>query len=151
MYLFIVLTILELNLAPYEALYRSYSGFVGYAGLSIEATLPIPQLMTNARSRSCKGIRFSLLASWIIGDAMKMYWFFTSPTEIPWSFKLSGMFQGCCDLMLGVQYFFYGNGRVAAALPPPPSWSYPVAKSHPALFPVQSSDGRASPFSEKAF
>lgn len=145
----IVLIVLELILSPFETLYSSYSGLVGYIGLSVEATLPIPQLMTNARSRSCKGIRLSLLASWILGDAMKMYWFFTSPTEIPWSFKLSGMFQGSCDLMLGIQYLFYGDGQVAAVQPPP--WSYPSAKPHVPLFPVQPSSGRTSPFSEKAF
>ena len=148
----IVLTVLELILSPFETLYWSYSGFIGYVGLSVEATLPIPQLITNARSRSCKGIRFSLLASWILGDAMKMYWFFTSPTEIPWSFKLCGMFQGGCDLMLGVQYLFYGDGQVATSPPPTPAWSNPVAKSHSiALFPAQTPEGRASPFSEKAF
>lgn len=148
-YMVIVLIVLELILSPFETLYSSYSGLVGYIGLSVEATLPIPQLMTNARSRSCKGIRLSLLASWILGDAMKMYWFFTSPTEIPWSFKLSGMFQGSCDLMLGIQYLFYGDGQVTAVQPPP--WSYPAAKPHVSLLPVQPSSGRTSPFSEKAF
>lgn len=41
---------------------------------------------------------------------MKMFWFFTATTEIPWAFKLCGIFQMCCDLFLGVQYFVYGNG-----------------------------------------
>jgi len=42
---------------------------------------------------------------------MKMFWFFTATSEIPWSFKLCGIFQMCCDLFLGVQYFVYGDGE----------------------------------------
>ncbi|KAI0019655.1 hypothetical protein F4780DRAFT_746137 [Xylariomycetidae sp. FL0641] len=109
LYLFIVLTILELLLAPFDSLYTSYSVLIGYIGLSVEATLPIPQLYANAQARSCKGFRFSVLASWLIGDAMKMFWFFTSTSEIPWAFKLCGMFQATCDALIGVQYLMYGG------------------------------------------
>ena len=41
---------------------------------------------------------------------MKMFWFFTATTEIPWAFKLCGIFQMCCDSFLGVQYVIYGDG-----------------------------------------
>lgn len=112
MYLFISLTVCELILAPFDLVYPAYSVLIGYTGLSIEATLPIPQILTNARSKSCKGFRFSVLASWLLGDCMKMYWFFTSPTTIPWAFKSSGMFQACCDFFLGIQYLMYGSGDV---------------------------------------
>ncbi len=52
-----------------------------------------------------------MLASWIAGDIMKMFWFFTATSEIPWTFKLCGIFQMGCDFFLGVQYFMYGNGE----------------------------------------
>lgn len=110
LYLFIFLTVGELVLAPSRSLYPTYSSLIGYVGLSIEAILPLPQIFANARSRSCKGFRLSVLASWLLGDAMKMFWFFTSPTEIPWAFKLCGLFQAGCDLFLGIQYLMYGNG-----------------------------------------
>ncbi|KAM7217444.1 PQ-loop repeat-containing protein 1 [Rhypophila decipiens] len=109
--LFIALTVCELILAPMRSVYLSYSSLIGYVGLAIEATLPIPQILTNARSRSCKGFRVSVLASWLLGDGMKMFWFFTSSTTIPWAFKLSGMFQAGCDAFLGVQYLMYGSGE----------------------------------------
>jgi len=111
LYLFIGLTVMELLLAPFRGFYAFYSSFIGYVGLSVEATLPLPQMLANARSRSCKGFRFSVLASWLAGDAMKMFWFFTSSTQIPWAFKLCGMFQASCDVFLGVQYAMYGNGE----------------------------------------
>lgn len=111
LYLFIILTALELILAPFVGLYAMYSVLLGYIGLSVEATLPLPQMFANARSRSCKGFRVSVLGSWLAGDAMKMFWFFTSTTEIPWAFKLCGIFQACCDAFLGIQYLMYGSGE----------------------------------------
>ncbi|KUI71000.1 PQ-loop repeat-containing protein 1 [Cytospora mali] len=111
LWLFIVLTALELVLAPFHGLYATYSVMLGYIGLSVEATLPLPQIFSNARSRSCKGFRVSVLASWLAGDAMKMFWFFTSTTEIPWAFKMCGIFQAFCDAFLGIQYMMYGNGE----------------------------------------
>jgi len=112
LYLFVSLTAFELLLSPMPNLYALYSAAIGYLGLSIEATLPLPQILSNHRSRSCKGFRVSVLASWIAGDIMKMFWFFTATSEIPWAFKLCGIFQMGCDLFLGVQYLMYGNGPV---------------------------------------
>lgn len=111
LYLFIILTALELILAPFTGLYAMYSVLLGYIGLSVEATLPLPQIFSNMRSRSCKGFRVSVLASWLAGDAMKMFWFFTSTTQIPWAFKLCGIFQAGCDTFLGIQYLMYGGGE----------------------------------------
>lgn len=42
---------------------------------------------------------------------MKMFWFFNATTEIPLAFKLCGIFQACCDLFLGGQYWVYGAGE----------------------------------------
>jgi hypothetical protein len=110
LYLLITLIALEIVLGPIPFLYKPYSALVGYIGLSVEATLPLPQIFANARSRSCKGFRVSVLASWIGGDVMKMFWFFTATTEIPVAFKMCGIFQMFCDIFLGGQYFVYGNG-----------------------------------------
>ncbi|KAK3945181.1 hypothetical protein QBC46DRAFT_250297 [Diplogelasinospora grovesii] len=111
LYMFIALTAGELIFAPMRWLYPAYSALIGYIGLSVEATLPLPQIAANARSRSCKGFRVSVLVSWLLGDCMKMFWFFTSTTEIPWAFKLCGIFQAGCDLFLGLQYLMYGDGE----------------------------------------
>jgi hypothetical protein len=110
MYLFGGLVVCEVLFRPMESVYDAYSVLIGYIGLSIEATLPIPQLISNAQSQSCKGFRLSVLASWIGGDAMKVFWFFTSTSEIPLAFKVCGCFQAACDCLLGVQYFIYGAG-----------------------------------------
>ncbi|KAM3086456.1 hypothetical protein ACMFMG_000590 [Clarireedia jacksonii] len=111
LYLFIGLVACELILSPLPWFYSAYSATIGYVGLGVEATLPLPQILANHKSRSCKGFRFSVLASWIAGDIMKMFWFFTATSAIPWAFKLCGIFQMCCDLFLGVQYWMYGEGN----------------------------------------
>ena len=54
-----------------------------------------------------------MLASWLLGDGMKMFWFFTATSAIPWAFKLCGIFQAGCDCFLGLQYLMYGDGSGA--------------------------------------
>ena len=89
-----------------------YNELIGYLGLAIEAILPLPQILANQRAQSCKGFRVSVLANWLLGDAMKMGFFFSSePGKVPWAFKLSGIFQACCDAILGLQYWLYGDGE----------------------------------------
>lgn len=89
----------------------SYVQIQGYVALGVEAVLPIPQILENHRSRSCKGFRFSVLVNWLIGDLFKMMYFFLSEGEVPWAFKLCGLFQAACDCYLGVQYWMYGEGK----------------------------------------
>lgn len=124
LYLTAGLLALELVLSSFPSVYPAYSALVGYVGLSVEATLPLPQIRANAQARSCRGFRPSVLVNWLAGDAMKMFWFFTSRTQIPWSFKLCGLFQATCDTILGLQYFMYGNGNgdVAVQLKERDSW-----------------------------
>ncbi|KAJ4145529.1 hypothetical protein LMH87_004377 [Akanthomyces muscarius] len=107
MYFALALCVLQLLFAPIHSFYGFYSEMIGVIGLSVEATLPLPQIVANIQTRACKGFRLSILASWLIGDAMKMIWFFTSASEIPWAFKVCGIFQASCDSLLGLQYFFF--------------------------------------------
>ena len=90
-----------------------YISLLGYLGLSVEAVLPLPQILVNQRRKSCKGFRVSVLAMWLAGDAMKMSYFFLSKEFIPWAFRLCGIFQFGCDLYLGLQYVAFGSGSRA--------------------------------------
>ncbi|PHH70026.1 hypothetical protein CDD83_5536 [Cordyceps sp. RAO-2017] len=111
-YLFGALLVCELLLSFLPPLYAFYSAMLGYIGLSVEATLAIPQILANSQSRSCKGFRLSVLVAWLGGDAMKIFWFFTATTDIPVAFKVCGLFQAACDCFLGAQYLQYGDGDV---------------------------------------
>ncbi|MCJ1392924.1 hypothetical protein MMC18_005796 [Xylographa bjoerkii] len=106
-----LLLTLHLLLAPSPSTARAYTSLLGALGLTIEATLPLPQMWANHQSRSCKGFRLSVLANWLFGDAMKMGFFFLSDEgKVPWAFKACGCFQAACDVALGVQYWAYGDG-----------------------------------------
>ncbi|KAL9063066.1 MAG: hypothetical protein Q9157_008443 [Trypethelium eluteriae] len=89
-----------------------FSAMQGYIALSVEATLPLPQILANERAQSCKGFRLSVLANWLLGDAMKMTYFFLAASPIPWAFKICGLFQSACDAYLGIQYWRYGAGKI---------------------------------------
>lgn len=90
-----------------------YTDILGTIALSIEATLPLPQLYSNFSRKGCRGFRPSVIVNWVIGDTFKMWYFFTSaPGEVPWAFKACGVFQASCDLGLAAQYLRYGDGPV---------------------------------------
>jgi len=126
-----------------RSLYKVYSNTLGMVGLLIEATLPLPQIAVNARSRSCKGFRVSVLGMWLLGDFFKMLWFFTSATPIPWAFKLCGIFQAGCDVFLGVQYLMYGNGETAVLKEHAMAQFYPGSSQKPTF--AWKANGRATP------
>jgi hypothetical protein len=88
-----------------------YTDVLGAVALTIEATLPLPQLWSNYQRRGCKGFRPSVIANWVIGDTFKMWFFFASSNgAVPWAFKACGIFQATCDLGLALQYLVWGDG-----------------------------------------
>jgi len=70
----------------------------------------LPQIYSNHKNRSCKGFRLSVLVNWLVGDVLKMSFFFLSESPVPWAFKICGMFQFACDMYLGIQYAQFGEG-----------------------------------------
>lgn len=90
---------------------RLYITTIGYLALATEATLPLPQIWANHKRRSCKGFRVSVLVNWLLGDVLKMLFFFLSESSVPWAFKLCGLFQFACDIFLGIQYTQFGEGQ----------------------------------------
>ncbi|KAL4742073.1 hypothetical protein BDV11DRAFT_36811 [Aspergillus similis] len=93
----------------------TYINFLGYWGLAVEAVLPLPQVLANHRSRSCKGFRVSVVAAWILGDITKLSYFFTSEQVIPWAFRMCAIFQFICDSILGLQFWVYSQGASRVA------------------------------------
>jgi hypothetical protein len=90
---------------------QTFVDLVGYVALGIEALLPLPQVLANQRSRSCDGFRVSVLASWLIGDAMKMVYFHNAE-HVGVQFKLCAFVQMVLDAYLGVQFWWFGAGPV---------------------------------------
>ncbi|KAF8536409.1 hypothetical protein BDD12DRAFT_890245 [Trichophaea hybrida] len=82
---------------------------LGYVALGIEALLPLPQVLANQRSRSCQGFRVSVLVSWLVGDAMKMVYFWNAQ-HVGFQFKACALVQMVFDVYLGVQFWTFGGG-----------------------------------------
>lgn len=108
---YFALTLAALQLLLGGGRMPGYAALLGYVALAIEAVLPIPQIRQNQQQRSCRGFRLSVLANWLLGDVMKMVFFFfgTDAGSVPWAFKLCGLFQFVCDVYLGLQYWTYGS------------------------------------------
>lgn len=105
----VYLTITLLALQFIVGRFEIYVSTIGYLALAVEAVLPIPQVLSNQRNRSCKGFRLSVLVNWLIGDVMKTSFFFLADSTIPWAFKLCALFQFACDIYLGMQYWQFGE------------------------------------------
>lgn len=108
LYLTLCLFVIHVFLPPISGS-PAYISLLGYVGLAVEATLPLPQIFKNHQARSCKGFRLSVIINWLLGDMMKMSYFFFSTEVIPWAFRLCGIFQMACDLYLGLQFYMYGD------------------------------------------
>ncbi|KAJ5837008.1 hypothetical protein N7447_003034 [Penicillium robsamsonii] len=133
-----------------------YISLLGYIGLATEATLPLPQIVANHRSGSCKGFRVSVVAAWILGDTMKMSYFFNSTETIPWAFKLCGIFQCVCDFYLGFQFYFFTrnapsqtpshshSNSLSSSFSNPYSHSHSNSFSHPHPIPLTTYHSRSS-------
>lgn len=117
-----------------------YISLIGYLGLAVEATLPLPQIVANHRSGSCKGFRLSVVAAWILGDTMKMSYFFNSTETIPWAFKLCGIFQCVCDFYLGFQFYYFTRNTPSQI----PSHSHSNSLSASFSNPLSTSHSRAT-------
>lgn len=105
-YFVLVLAAIHLLLPP-VARSPVFVALLGYAGLAVEAVLPLPQIISNQRARSCRGFRLSLLASWLLGDALKLGYFFFGADPVPLAFRLCAVFQCLCDCYLGLQYYSF--------------------------------------------
>lgn len=52
-----------------------YGEALGFASLSIEATLGFPQMLSNWRTKSVKGLSFFMIFTWFAGDFFKTLYF----------------------------------------------------------------------------
>lgn len=136
LYLTLALTLIQVVLPPISHS-AFYTALLGYTGLTFEASLPLPQILKNHQARSCKGFRLSVIANWLVGDLLKMSYFFLGAggeSTIPLAFKLCGLFQMGCDLFLGLQFYLYGDGGHGTGLSsvlglgPGPGTTIPLAE-----------------------
>ncbi|KAI8373287.1 hypothetical protein BD560DRAFT_328252 [Blakeslea trispora] len=87
--------------------YSAFIEVVGFIGLGCEATLPLPQLVTNFKQRSTKGFSLLILSSWFVGDGFKVFYFIyqNSPTQ----FILCAFVQLSLDVLLVLQFIVFSS------------------------------------------
>jgi uncharacterized protein with PQ loop repeat len=48
---------------------------IGFLSMSIEATLGFPQLISNWKTKSVKGLSYTMIGMWFLGDFVKTVYF----------------------------------------------------------------------------
>lgn len=92
---------------------KLYTSILGYLALGIEATLPIPQALSNYRRKSTEGFRASVLFAWLSGDITKNIYFFYGTKPVDIQFRLCSAIQTCFDIVIFTQFVrYYGNTAI---------------------------------------
>jgi hypothetical protein len=102
-----------------------FAQLLGTASLGIEALLPVPTALNNARRKSTDGLSLVLIGSWAAGDAFKTL--YAAANGEPVQFVLCGAFQLLVDVVICYQLvsfsssssplFAAGGGGAGGALP----------------------------------
>lgn len=53
---------------------------IGYLSMSIESILGLPQVLSNWKTKSVKGLSYTMIALWFVGDLSKTFYFIS---EVP--------------------------------------------------------------------
>ncbi|PWN32072.1 uncharacterized protein FA14DRAFT_162340 [Meira miltonrushii] len=83
----------------------SYVWVLGMFALGLEATLPVPQAMTNYSRKSLGGFRLSVLMGWAFGDAFKTVYFLMQGSPI--QSIISALFALSVDVVICAQLYLY--------------------------------------------
>jgi solute carrier family 66, member 2 len=54
---------------------------IGFASMSIEALLGFPQLISNWKTKSVKGLSYTMIGMWFLGDTFKTAYFIMEVTH----------------------------------------------------------------------
>lgn len=88
---------------------KSFGPILGVFSLSLEATLGLPQLITNHRNKNVTGLSIFMIVTWFIGDFLKTMYFIIKLQ--PFQFIISGAFQLLIDTLILIQIMAYGDGE----------------------------------------
>ncbi|KAJ8660612.1 hypothetical protein O0I10_003660 [Lichtheimia ornata] len=80
---------------------------LGIISLGIESTLPLPQCISNFKTRSTAGFSLIVLATWFLGDAFKLFYFIY--TNAPLQFDLCGAIQLSIDSLIVMQSILFST------------------------------------------
>ncbi len=80
---------------------------IGYMSMSIEATLGLPQLISNYKNKSVDGLSFMMISTWFIGDFFKVLYYIME--RQPFQFTMCGAIQLTVDILIILQIIAYSK------------------------------------------
>jgi hypothetical protein len=78
---------------------------LGIISLGIEATVPLPQAISNYKRKSVEGFSLYVMAMWFGGDSFKLFYFIF--TGSPFQFIMCGAVQLSIDMVILGQFVLY--------------------------------------------
>lgn len=84
-----------------------YGQMIGYLSMSIEATLGLPQLISNYRTKSVEGLSFMMIGTWFLGDFFKTLYYVME--HQPFQFTMCGVVQLTVDILIILQIIAYSK------------------------------------------
>jgi uncharacterized protein with PQ loop repeat len=73
----------------------------------IEATLGVPQVISNYRTKNTKGFSLVLIGTWVAGDSVKLFYFINSGSPV--QLIISAICQLCVDFIIVIQMWYYNS------------------------------------------
>lgn len=89
---------------------KVYVETLGTLSSFLEAALTFPQIFENCRVKSTQNLSKTLVGCWIVGDALKTFYFFVS--EAPLQLLISGFVQIFLDIIVVLQCIIYRKRKV---------------------------------------
>jgi len=86
-----------------------YVELIGYSSVLVEACLGLPQLISNHNKKSTVGLSVGLIASWVLGDTSKIYYYIM--LNQPLQFTLCGALQLVVDFLIVGQIVLYKDNK----------------------------------------
>jgi len=80
---------------------------LGFAALSTEAVLGLPQIYKNYMAKSTAGLSMVLIGTWFLGDGYKTIFFIMK--DLPFQFIMCGAFQLFVDVVIVLQMVIYSS------------------------------------------
>ncbi|CAD8045912.1 unnamed protein product [Paramecium primaurelia] len=86
-----------------------YWEIIGFLSCAIEATLGLPQAIKNHTSKSVKGLSYTMIGSWFLGDAFKTFYFIVK--NQPAQFVMCGVIQLSVDIWIMLQIAVFSSKK----------------------------------------
>jgi uncharacterized protein with PQ loop repeat len=87
-----------------------YVEILGAASATVEATIALPQIYQNFKTKNTESLSQFMIYTWVIGDSIKTFYFVE--TKSPVQLICCGVFQLMMDMVILMQIFYYSSNNM---------------------------------------